>query len=117
MGCRRRLLGGGLASFDGQRWQASGPPRERDDAPVSDVETTPDGDVWAVMEDAEATPPRPVAARFDGRRWVSYGGAEGMSGAVQDLAIGPDGTVWAGTDTGLARFVAGRGAFCTKASP
>ena len=47
-----------------------------------------------------------LVSKFDGRVWTSYGPDDGLasSGYVRDLAVAPDGDIWAATGGGVAHF-------------
>ena len=109
LGVDRRGQGGGLASFDGvvrSVIEAIGPYME---PRVFQVAVAPDGALWVLADVTETRGTVPLAymlARFDGRGWTTWTGAEGMpqdqSLALVDgspvlptpMVVGPDGTVW-----------------------
>ena len=58
-----------------------------------------------------------VAYFRNGKVQMSYSRAEGLgSGAVHDIRVSADGTVWVGTDGGLSRIRAGRVATLSSAN-
>jgi len=78
--------------------------RSMKDGPTSDratsVAVTPDGAAWFAFGDRSVTTPGGGLSRFDGQEWEYFlGDAE-----VNALAIAPDGSLWAGMDTGVVRF-------------
>jgi hypothetical protein len=93
----------GLARFDGRRWERVRP-RGAVDTPVTAIAAAPNGDIWVRFSEWSAG----SVARFDGTSWTEYGPDDGLVGLGQTLiagmAVGPDGTVWVTTLTGLARF-------------
>ena len=95
---------GGIFAFDGARWTrhtaaSTGLP----DAPVL-AGVASDGAVWAVMPAFCDSPTGPCpdpghgVARFDGTRWIQYTVADGLANSAVELAIGPEGSVWATYD-------------------
>jgi len=96
---------GGIFAFDGVRWThhtaaSTGLP----DAPVL-AGVAPDGSAWAVMSafcEGETGPchdPGYGVARFDGTRWIRYTTADGLAADSDvQLAVGPEGSVWATYD-------------------
>jgi ligand-binding sensor domain-containing protein len=88
--------GGGMYVRAGGRWQ-----RFESDMPpnVSAVAVAPDGSLWfAFAEDG-------VAHRA-GARWLRYTTGDGLiSDCVRSLYVSPDGAVWIGTDSGVARLM------------
>ena len=93
----------GLARFDGVRWERVRPLGTRD-VPVTSIQVAPNGDTWVTLMDG----PNGPIARFDGTGWTVFGKADGLQqetrGHNVNVAFGPDGTVWAPTVNGLARF-------------
>jgi streptogramin lyase len=73
---------------------------------VSDIAEAPDGGLW-VAGDGELY-------RLDQERW--YGLGWPAEGWVESIAVGPDGSVWAGYDA-LARFDPASGTWQGVASP
>lgn len=67
-------------------------------AHVQAVAFEADGDLWAALGEEGV-------ARFDGDAWHHHplGGGE-SSGYFEAIAVGSDGTVWAGSDDGLMRY-------------
>ena len=95
---------GGIFAFDGVRWTghtaaSTGLP----DAPVL-AGVAPDGAVWAEMPAFCDSPTGPCpdpghgVARFDGTRWIQYTVADGLADSDVQLALGPEGSVWATYD-------------------
>jgi ligand-binding sensor domain-containing protein len=86
-----------VGRFDGADW-ATFDMLELHQAAPHKMVVTPDGLAWG------ATGQRGVAC-FDGQAWKFYTTADGLpSDAVKNLAVAPDGAVWAITDQGVARF-------------
>lgn len=74
-----------LVRYDGSDWNAptaSGDPPEY----VSDIAEAPDGSLWVVADGA--------LYHLDGNQWIQFSWPG--EGWMETLAIGPDGTVWAG---------------------
>lgn len=62
---------------------------------------TPDGQVWG-------TAPDEGLVRFDGQGWAAYAPQTGVGpDAIDRLAVGPDGSLWASGDGDLARLKEG----------
>ena len=98
------LLHGGIFVFDGLKWTHHTAPSTG--LPVAPwlAGLAPDGSVWAVMpaECLSETWPCPDpghgVARFDGTRWTRYTSADGLANSDVQLAVGPEGSVWATYD-------------------
>jgi ligand-binding sensor domain-containing protein len=94
----------GLALYDGSRRQTSQEWHLLRDGPTSDkvtsVAVTPDGAAWFAFGDHSASTPGWGLSRFDGQAWDYHlDDAE-----VNVLAVGPDGTLWAGVGCSVQRF-------------
>ena len=92
--------GGGASRFDGEEWQT-----------YTEHEGLPDNFLWdgAIAADGTAwfgTWVSGMVVKFDGRTWHSYGSSDGLDtgGYVWAVTTAPDGSVWAGTDNGVAHF-------------
>ena len=88
----------GLYRFNGSMWMVH-------DCIIPQNETTGkgtisfglNGDVWIGIEGG--------VSKFDGRTWVDYGPADGLSaGVVNDIALAPDGCAWIATTKGISCF-------------
>lgn len=93
---------GGVARYQRGKWSnwkgESGPAA----AHTVSLAVGADGAVWAGTWGAGL-------GRFDGKRWRSYGTADGLPGdRVFTLHHDAEGRLWIGTDKGLARFADGR---------
>jgi len=100
----------GLALYDGSRRQTSQEWQLLRDGPTSDkvtsVAVTPasqgdtGGTAWFAFGDHSVSTPGWGLSRFDGKKWEYFlDDAE-----VNVLAIGPDGTLWAGVGCSVQRF-------------
>jgi hypothetical protein len=86
-----------VGHFDGTTWTTHNTVELFDEA-VAKIVVTPDGLLWG------ATTYHGVV-RFDGEAWQEYTTADGLpSNRIVDIAVAPDGGVWALTDRGLARL-------------
>lgn len=103
----------GLLRFDGGRWEAMQPIEEAGATVFDNVVAAPDGAVWVTIDttstNGSCCPPADPAAqvaRFDGRRWKTFGTADGLPSDNMglSLAVGPDGTAWLSTTRGILRF-------------
>jgi hypothetical protein len=107
--------GGGVARFDGVAWtsytvdqaQAAGIPATGGWSSFAVVDG-PDGSTWTVRLQAQGT--APVLHRFSDGQWeavpttgISWGRVGGDYGTL-GMAVGPDGSLWIPTRTGVARF-------------
>ena len=99
-----------LLQFDGTAWNVT---------PVSDVETHGDGaDAWATDIAVASDGTLWIASweellRYDGTRWDRFVAADGLpAGAINSVAVAPNGDIWVGTTDdfegeaagGVARF-------------
>ncbi|MGB9358252.1 MAG: two-component regulator propeller domain-containing protein [Acidimicrobiia bacterium] len=99
-----------LLQFDGTAWNVT---------PVSDVETHGDGaDAWATDIAVASDGTLWIASweellRYDGTRWDRFAAADGLpAGAINSVAVAPNGDIWVGTTDdsegeaagGVARF-------------
>jgi ligand-binding sensor domain-containing protein len=56
-----------------------------------------DGMIWIITNGGVLS--------FDGERWESISIDNGLvSNSVTSIAVGPDGTIWFGTEYGISRF-------------
>jgi hypothetical protein len=102
----------GLARYRNGSWELVRPPGGSATFAIRDLVTAPDGSVWALGWD-QADPSvasgsstlgrRTWVARFDGTAWKVFDARDGLSDP-NGLAVAPDGTIWATTSDGLARF-------------
>lgn len=89
--------GGGVAMFDGQRWQNYSVRDGLAGALVYSIAEADNGDMWFGTDRG--------LSRFDGERWFSYGRADGLlSEHVYAIAVIADDEVWVGTRGGVTRF-------------
>jgi len=92
---------GGLARWDGGRWQAF----TQEDGLVQ-------AHVNAICEDAEGTlwvGTDGGVSRYDGQRWMSYTASDGLPhGMVLSVHQAADGAMWFGTKSGIGRYADGR---------
>jgi ligand-binding sensor domain-containing protein len=90
----------GVARYDGASWQAlEGPAKKK----VSAMAMGADGALWVAVCDTSIG----GVYRFDGQDWTAYlyDETDGLEDCcVNDVAVGPNGNVWAATDNGLASF-------------
>jgi ligand-binding sensor domain-containing protein len=88
----------GLGIYQGDEWRLlkDGPTSDR----VTSVAVTPDGATWFAFGDRSVTTPGGGLSRFDGQEWEYFLG----DSEVNALAVAPDGSLWAGMDTGVVRF-------------
>jgi len=91
----------GLCIFAGGGWQTllGGPARNQ----VTVAAVTPDGAAWFGFGDSAADAAGGGLSRFDGLEWQHFLG----DANVQALAVGPDGTLWAGAGCGMWRWSGG----------
>lgn len=89
--------GSGLFRLDGDRWvqEASSGPRPD----LFQVVASSSEDVWATGDGYQG---RDGVWRLDDGTWTTFPGLPG--GTLNQLAVGPEGTLWAATQRGLARF-------------
>jgi hypothetical protein len=72
---------------------------------LRDLAVAPDGTLWAAGYQRPSDELVGSVARFDGETWATYTTDDGLPrGAVLTVDVAPDGTVWAGTERGLARL-------------
>ncbi len=88
----------GLCIPGEEGWQTllGGPTRNQ----VTAAAVTPDGAAWFGFGDSASDAAGGGLSRFDGREWQHFLG----DANVQALAVGPDGTLWAGGGCGLWRL-------------
>lgn len=104
-------LGGGLAHFDGEGWTRVEPIVDVEEPLVTDIQITPDGDVWVGIaiptEDGMETPTGIVARYHDGT-WTTFDEAQGIPLAAVngdlELEATPDGQLLLATWDGLFTF-------------
>ncbi|MGE5460806.1 MAG: hypothetical protein ACM3WR_09300 [Solirubrobacterales bacterium] len=71
---------------------------------VGELAAAPDGTVWAIGWGGAASPLDSVS-HFDGEEWTSFPVEDlPVAGWLRSVGVGPGGTVWVGTEKGLARF-------------
>jgi hypothetical protein len=100
----------GVLTFDGESWThytRANSTLPSDMAPW--IAVAPDGTVWvgtAAFPGDEVRAAIEVAglAAFDGSAWATYTTADGLPADEAKPAVGPDGTVWAMADGGIARL-------------
>ncbi len=97
---------GGLARFDGQRWETIGAIGGAEIGGATILGTAPDGSVWVAAEYLYVRPDgvhmaTVRAARFDGAAWTVVDMPDGQW--VRPV-LGPGGTLWASTTRGPARY-------------
>ncbi len=97
----------GAFRFDGRSWRHYGPADGLDAPRIHRIVTTRGGSVWFLGLDSTAAG-GPGAFRWDGRRFARIGPDQLGGGRVYDLAEGPDGALWFGTDAGLSRLQDGQ---------
>jgi hypothetical protein len=99
---------GPLLRFDGSDWGDVGPADGPSPACATDVETAPNGDVWALIQTRSSSTPdeRIAPARLSGLSlWTTFGPADGfLAQWAWQLTVAPDGAVWVETDAGPYRF-------------
>ena len=89
----------GLAMYRRGSWESVSLPGVPSDLAVWSLASTRDGSVWAIVRSTDG----PSVARFDGSGWRIFDASDGIPEA-RSIAAAPDGTVWATTSAGLARF-------------
>lgn len=103
--------GGGLV-----RWDADGGDFDRHPLPgdlrgarVTSVAAGADGALWVALGRRAELGTTAGVARFDGDEWTTWSTDDGLAPAYTEVALGPDGTVWAGAHRagGLVRFDGG----------
>jgi hypothetical protein len=97
----------GLFRYRDGRWQrVLADALERPDHwSVGDLAVTPNGDAWVRWDPLPDTGREASAwTRFDGAAWTILDAANGPPATTWDLGVAPDGTVWAATLDGLARY-------------
>ena len=90
---------GGLARYSRGSWELVSLPGMPSDLVLRGLASTRDGSVWAIVPSTEGT----SVARSDGSGWRIFDASDGLRDAYS-IAAAPDGTVWATTSAGLARF-------------
>ena len=91
------LRGGGLLSFDGQRWTEHSIPWP-DPNSITSLTGAPDGKLWASTALG-------LLARFDGAAWHDLPlPARLVSNTLPRLVFAPDGSLWAAAQLSLARY-------------
>jgi ligand-binding sensor domain-containing protein len=91
----------GLRRFDGETWIDHSEHHRYERGPVVSIAVTSAGVVWVVGDGATS---------FDGQAWRHFGLkdmglADTAEAAITSVAVGADGTVWAGTsDQGVVRY-------------
>jgi ligand-binding sensor domain-containing protein len=94
----------GLIRFDGVRFQRFEPP-EFPELPSTDIEflrAAPDGSLWVGYHAGGVT-------EINGTKITNFGEADGLSSTqIIGFAMDEEGTLWAGTSSGLKRFAKGR---------
>jgi hypothetical protein len=93
----------GLFAFDGADWTRYTSADGLRPSSGGTLAVAPDGTAWVGSESTDGSSGS-GAARFDGSRWVVYTTADGLLDDVPNVAVGPDGTVWAIHQTGVSRF-------------
>jgi len=93
-------LGGGVSRLDEAGWQTYTEQDGLADNLLWDGTIAADGTAWF------GTWTSGMVSEFDGHVWNSYGTSDGLNtgGYVWTVAAAPDGSVWAGTDSGVAHF-------------
>lgn len=97
----------GLFRYRDGRWQrVLADSLERPDHwRVDDLAVTPNGDVWVAWDPlSDLDLGERAWTRFDGATWTVLNATDGPVSAIWDLAVAPDGVVWAATADGLARY-------------
>jgi ligand-binding sensor domain-containing protein len=91
---------GGVSRLNPGGWQTYTESEGLADDRVWAGTVSPDGSVWF------GTYLSGLVNRYDGSGWTSYGESQGLGplNTVWSLASAQDGTIWAGTDDGVARF-------------
>ncbi|MGZ8438623.1 MAG: hypothetical protein ACXWXR_08795 [Candidatus Limnocylindrales bacterium] len=99
----------GLARYRNGSWELVRPSGASATVAIRDLVTAPDGSVWAlgwdpsVASGSSTLGRRTWVARFDGTAWTVFDAHDGLADVV-DIALAPDGAVWATTFDGLARL-------------
>lgn len=93
------LTDGGLARFDRGAWQAIPPPTEA--LSVTDVALAADGELFVGAANG--------VWRGDGGAWTALPALDRPRGAILDLELGPDGALWALTESEIGRWPDARG--------
>ena len=89
--------GGGVARFDGKRWQNLNSKQGLVGNIVYSIAQSPDGTYWFGTNKG--------VSRYDGKNWQSFTRQQGLlEDNVYALAIAPSGEVWAGTRRGVTRI-------------
>jgi ligand-binding sensor domain-containing protein len=99
----------GLVHYVDGRWEMVDPRGGSGGIYAWDLAVAPNGDVWVVGQDVpaddEAPSGEPWLARFDGTAWTIFDAGVGLPMSyIATIAAAPDGSIWAATDAGLARF-------------
>lgn len=105
-------LGGGLARFDGESWEPMEPVADAGSRIlVTDIEVTPDGDVWVALEvpaEAEGTFTGLLLARYHDGAWTTFGEADGVTldGGFwgEPLDVATDGSLLVAAQEGLLAY-------------
>lgn len=96
--------GRGILTFDGTDWfhhmSANGLPFDSG----WNVAIAPDGSIWAGSGGAFDDPGTGGIVRFDGSTWTTFTTSDGLQSNDAEVAVGPDGTVWAMHPGGVSRF-------------
>ncbi|MCH8903568.1 MAG: T9SS type A sorting domain-containing protein [Bacteroidetes bacterium] len=84
----------GLVKFDGTNWTTY---NKTNFAYIPSLAITANGNIWVGGNGI---------AKFDGTNWTVYSPVNSQfpSNVANDIAVGADDTVWAGTNKGLAKF-------------
>lgn len=95
-------FGGGVSRFDGKTWTNYTSKDGLFSDSVTAVAIAPNGDVWCANQ---GEGPGGGISHFDGKTWTAYTASDmGVrSGAFMNVAVDPDGTLWAGGD-GVVRY-------------
>jgi len=86
----------GCSHFDGDSWTGYDQVKK-----VSSIAIDSNGDIWIGSCDMK----KGGVYHFDGQEWTWYSKKNGLEdNCVNEVAIGPDGIIWAATKKGVARF-------------
>lgn len=103
------FAGGGVARYDGQRWETFSNP-DQVGLNVNAILEDTEGRIWVAADEG--------VSQYDGQQWTFHAAGEGgvLGGRPLALAWNPEGTLWVGTEQGVHSWRRGAWAAYTTAN-